>query len=271
MREIIVYGMAATNSLILLAYTVHMFVGGLVSERTENIAKIDETGIGAIAIALLARRAISIRLGEKNQDKQAISGRLRGRPSHSYRPPRLGIGPHASHIVVFFRTYPCPLRQMSSPPLPRKNAHLRRDRWFRHSVDAPAPDSWQSLTRPAPRAVLANESSIHDRRLPIRRRCRETPGDRPKSEKHRTTSWQLWKKALLRWVYRGPSPTASPYDLGKIHNARPCLCHSSHTVFKNTRNNPIQFPVLLSVWLFVPHNAFFIDVVVLWFVSFFFL
>jgi len=68
MREIIVYGIAATSSLILLAYTVHMFVGGLVSERTENIAMIVVTGIGAIAIALLARRAISIRQGEKHQD-----------------------------------------------------------------------------------------------------------------------------------------------------------------------------------------------------------
>ena len=68
MREIIVYGMAATSSLILLAYAVHMFVGGLVSERTENIAMIVVTGIGAIAIALLARSAISIRQGEKHQD-----------------------------------------------------------------------------------------------------------------------------------------------------------------------------------------------------------
>src|SRR3569833_767800 len=214
MREIIVYGMAATSSLILLAYTVHMFVGGLVSERTENIAMIVVTGIGAIAIALLARRAISIRQGEKHQDKQAISGRLRGRPSHSYRPPRLGIGPHASHIVVFFRTYPCPLRQMSSPPLPRKNAHPRRDRWFRHSVDAPAPDSWQFLTRPAPWAVLANGSSIHDWRRPIRRTSREPPGDRPKSDRRRTTSRQQKKKTHQQRVYRGPSPTASPYDLG---------------------------------------------------------
>src|SRR3569832_1061512 len=124
MREIIVFVIAATSSLILLAYTVHMFVGGLVSERTESIAMIVETGIGANAIALLARRAISISQGDKHHEKQAFSGRLRGRPSHSYRPLLLEIGPHASRIVVFFRTYPCPLRQMSSPPLPRKNAHL---------------------------------------------------------------------------------------------------------------------------------------------------
>src|SRR3569833_631412 len=191
-----------------------MFVGGLVSERTENIDKIVVTEIVANAIAQLSRMAISIRQGQKQQESQAISGRLRGRPSHSYRPPRLGIGPHASLIVVFFRTYPCPLRQMSYPPLPRKNAHPSRDRRLRHSEDAPAPDSWQFLPRPAPWAVLANGSSIHDWRRPIRRTCRETPGDRPKSDWRRTTSWQLWKKALLRWVYRGPSPTASPYDLG---------------------------------------------------------
>lgn len=69
MKEIIVYGIAATSSLILLAYTVHMFVGGLVSERTENIAMIVVTGVGAIAIALLARTAIRIRRGEKHRDQ----------------------------------------------------------------------------------------------------------------------------------------------------------------------------------------------------------
>lgn len=64
MKEIIVYGIAAISSLILLAYTVHMFIGGLVSERTETIAMIVVAGIGAIAIGVLARRAIKIRRGE---------------------------------------------------------------------------------------------------------------------------------------------------------------------------------------------------------------
>lgn len=63
MKEIIIYGIAATSSLILLAYTVHMFIGGLVSERTETIAMIVVTGIGAVGIGILAWKAVKIRRG----------------------------------------------------------------------------------------------------------------------------------------------------------------------------------------------------------------
>lgn len=63
MKELIVYGIAATSSLILLAYTVHMFIGGLVSERTETLAMIGVTGLGAIGIGILAWKAIKIRRG----------------------------------------------------------------------------------------------------------------------------------------------------------------------------------------------------------------
>lgn len=65
MKEIIVYGIAATSSLILLAYTVHMFIGGLVSERTETLAMIGVTSLGAIGIGILAWKAIKIRRGER--------------------------------------------------------------------------------------------------------------------------------------------------------------------------------------------------------------
>ena len=36
MKELIVYSIAAVSSLFVLGYTVHMFVGGLVSNTTEN-------------------------------------------------------------------------------------------------------------------------------------------------------------------------------------------------------------------------------------------
>lgn len=65
MKEIIVYGIAATSSLILLAYTVHMFIGGLVSERTETLAMIGVTSLGAIGIGFLAWKVIKIRRGEQ--------------------------------------------------------------------------------------------------------------------------------------------------------------------------------------------------------------
>jgi hypothetical protein len=51
MKEFIVYTIAAVSSLFVLGYSVHMFVGGLVSERTETwlIAAICLLGLGAVA------------------------------------------------------------------------------------------------------------------------------------------------------------------------------------------------------------------------------
>jgi len=37
MKEIFVYGVSGLASLFVFGYTVHMFVGGLVSEQTETI------------------------------------------------------------------------------------------------------------------------------------------------------------------------------------------------------------------------------------------
>jgi len=50
MRKTIVYAIGATASLFILGYTVHMFIGGLVSEQTEHIAIAAAVGIGAVAI-----------------------------------------------------------------------------------------------------------------------------------------------------------------------------------------------------------------------------
>ena len=54
MKEIIIYSIVALSSLTMLAYTVHMFVGGLVSEETEHALMAGVVVIGAIAIGLMA-------------------------------------------------------------------------------------------------------------------------------------------------------------------------------------------------------------------------
>jgi hypothetical protein len=51
MKEFIVYTLAAVSSLVILGYSVHMFVGGLVSKTTETwlIAAISMLGLIAVA------------------------------------------------------------------------------------------------------------------------------------------------------------------------------------------------------------------------------
>jgi hypothetical protein len=63
MKEVIVYGVVAVSSLILLGYTVHMFIGGIVSERTETITMLIAMLIGAIAIGFLVWDVIRRRRG----------------------------------------------------------------------------------------------------------------------------------------------------------------------------------------------------------------
>ena len=53
-KEILIYSIVALSSLTLLAYTVHMFVGGLVPEETEHKLMAGVVGIGIIAIGLMA-------------------------------------------------------------------------------------------------------------------------------------------------------------------------------------------------------------------------
>lgn len=54
MREIIIYGIVAISSLILLAYTVHMFVGGLVSKEVEYTLMAAVVFVGAVAMGIMA-------------------------------------------------------------------------------------------------------------------------------------------------------------------------------------------------------------------------
>jgi hypothetical protein len=54
MREIIIYGIVAISSLTMIAYSVRMFIGGLVSARTEYTIMAIVTVVAAIVIALLA-------------------------------------------------------------------------------------------------------------------------------------------------------------------------------------------------------------------------
>ena len=53
MKELIVAIIVAISSLFILGYSVHMFIGGLVSPETENISIIVACLIGAVIILLL--------------------------------------------------------------------------------------------------------------------------------------------------------------------------------------------------------------------------
>jgi len=53
MKETIIYLIVAISSLLLMAYTVHMFVGGLVEEETEDMITIIVLGISATVMAFL--------------------------------------------------------------------------------------------------------------------------------------------------------------------------------------------------------------------------
>jgi len=54
MKEAIIYSIIACTSLFLTGYVVHMFIGGLVSERTEKLAMIVVVSIAATVYAFLA-------------------------------------------------------------------------------------------------------------------------------------------------------------------------------------------------------------------------
>ena len=61
MRETLIYGLSICASLFILAYTVHIFIGGLVSEQTEWIVTTVVVFIGIIAIAWMARDILKSR------------------------------------------------------------------------------------------------------------------------------------------------------------------------------------------------------------------
>jgi Mn2+/Fe2+ NRAMP family transporter len=53
MKEIIILIIVAVSSLFILGYSVHMFIGGLVSASTEQWAIIIAVGIGFIVLTFL--------------------------------------------------------------------------------------------------------------------------------------------------------------------------------------------------------------------------
>jgi len=53
MKEAIIYLIVAISSLLLMAYTVHMFVGGLVEEETQDMITIIVLGVSATVMAFL--------------------------------------------------------------------------------------------------------------------------------------------------------------------------------------------------------------------------
>jgi len=55
MREMLIYGLSACASLFILSYTVHIFVGGMVSEETEMMITAVVLAIGVAAIGWMVR------------------------------------------------------------------------------------------------------------------------------------------------------------------------------------------------------------------------
>ncbi len=61
MREIILYGVSAVAWLVILGYSIHIFVGGLVSPATERWMIAAAELIGLAILAALARNIIQQR------------------------------------------------------------------------------------------------------------------------------------------------------------------------------------------------------------------
>lgn len=68
MREIIVYGIAAIASLAILAYTIHMFIGGLVSPELEKMIMIGAVLVGVAVIGFMARDVVDRRKNFKGRE-----------------------------------------------------------------------------------------------------------------------------------------------------------------------------------------------------------
>ncbi len=54
MREVLIYTLVAVSSLLMISYTVHMFVGGLVSDHSEHTIMAVAAGLWACVIGALA-------------------------------------------------------------------------------------------------------------------------------------------------------------------------------------------------------------------------
>ncbi len=54
MREVVLYTISGIASLFILGYSIHIFIGGMVSSRTEYLAIAAAVVIGAIAMGFMA-------------------------------------------------------------------------------------------------------------------------------------------------------------------------------------------------------------------------
>jgi uncharacterized membrane protein len=61
LKEIIIFSLVSISSIFILGYTVHMFIGGLVSEETENIVITIACILGTLVVAYMAWDIINIR------------------------------------------------------------------------------------------------------------------------------------------------------------------------------------------------------------------
>lgn len=62
-KELLLYGTVAFSSLVLTAYTVHMMVGGIVSEATEHLIMVGACSVVFLAIAFMAWDVVKRRRG----------------------------------------------------------------------------------------------------------------------------------------------------------------------------------------------------------------
>jgi len=53
MKEIIIYGIATIAAITIFGYSVHMFIGGIVSPEAERLAIIAACSIAAVVIGLM--------------------------------------------------------------------------------------------------------------------------------------------------------------------------------------------------------------------------
>ncbi|MDQ6951943.1 MAG: hypothetical protein Q9M15_00255 [Mariprofundaceae bacterium] len=65
MRESLIYGFSACVSLFMLSYTVHIFIGGLVSEETEYLVMSIVVGIAICAIGWMVRDILKTRINQR--------------------------------------------------------------------------------------------------------------------------------------------------------------------------------------------------------------
>lgn len=63
MKELLLYALAAVSGLVILGYSVHMFIGGLVSRQTEYTVIALVCVAGAACIAYMAWDVIQRRRG----------------------------------------------------------------------------------------------------------------------------------------------------------------------------------------------------------------